>query len=257
MSEVPIPWIRPGSAPHFPPPAQALREPNGLLALGGDLTPARLVEAYRHGIFPWYGPDEPILWWSPDPRCVFRTDGIHVSRRLRRQMRHSGWNLTIDCAFARVMQHCAAPRAGQRGGTWIVTDMLQAYRTLHERGHAHSIEVWDRDQLVGGLYGVAVGCLFCGESMFSAVSGGSKMALVSLACLLRGWGFPLLDAQVGNPHLYRMGAVDLPRAEFLDRVAALAHATPAADAFRLNGPLPVGALAGARRVREPGGGQSS
>lgn len=239
MTPVPLPWIRPGSAPRFPSPAQALREPNGLLAMGGDLTPSRLLAAYRRGIFPWYGPGEPILWWSPDPRCVFRTDGVHVSHRLARHMRHCGWTVTIDQAFATVMERCAGPRAGQGGGTWIIPEMVHAYVALFRLGHAHSIEVRDRDALVGGLYGVAIGRLFCGESMFSSVSGGSKIALVCMAALLHDWGFPLLDAQVGNPHLYRMGATDMPRALFLAQAANLAAGRPDDGAFESGGAMAV------------------
>ncbi|HEX7340183.1 MAG TPA: leucyl/phenylalanyl-tRNA--protein transferase [Rhodanobacteraceae bacterium] len=243
MKPLPIPWIEPGSAPVFPPATQALHDPNGLLALGGDLTSTRLLEAYRHGIFPWYGRDEPILWWSPDPRCVFATDGVHVSHRLRRDLHRSTWSITIDRAFVEVMRACAAPRAGQSGGTWIIDEMVDAYGALHRQGHAHSIEVWDGARLVGGLYGVAVGRLFCGESMFSAAAGGSKAALACLAHLLHGWNMPLLDAQVGNPHLYRMGAHDMPRAAFLAQVTRLVTARPAADAFRVDGALPVGSFA--------------
>lgn len=242
MTHIPIPWIRPGSVTRFPPPAQALREPDGLLALGGDLSSGRLVEAYRHGIFPWYGPEEPILWWSPDPRCVFRTDRVHASHRLRRQMRSSPWTLTIDRAFGDVMERCAAPRTGQSGGTWIIDDMLDAYMALHRLGHAHSIEVWNGDAMVGGLYGVAAGCLFCGESMFSGASGGSKMALVCLSRLLHAWGFPLLDAQVGNPHLYSMGAEDLPRHDFLSQLATLVKTEPPATAFSVEHPMAVQAF---------------
>lgn len=213
-----------------------------MLAFGGDLTPTRLLAAYRQGIFPWYGPDEPILWWSPDPRCVFRTDAVHVSRRLRRQLCQCAWTLTMDHAFVEVMQRCAAPRAGQSGGTWIIDDMLDAYAALHRLGHAHSIEVWDGNDLVGGLYGVAMGNLFCGESMFSAVSGGSKAALACLAQRLHEWGFPLLDAQVGNPHLYRMGAIDMPRREFLQHVAQLINRPPPDAAFAVCEPIAVAAL---------------
>jgi len=249
MTDIPIPWIRPGSTPRFPPPAQALREPDGLLALGGDLAPTRLLAAYRHGIFPWYGPEEPILWWSPDPRCVFHTDVVHVSRRLRRQLRQCPWTCTIDRAFAEVMRRCAAPRSGQGGGTWIVDDMLDAYVELHRQGHAHSIEIWDGKHLAGGLYGVAVGRMFCGESMFSDASGGSKAALVCLCEWLHRHGFPLLDAQVGNGHLYRMGAVDMPRDAFLAQLATLADATPAADTFRLDDALAVATVL--ERMRPP------
>ena len=205
----------------FPPPGHALREPDGLLAVGGDLSPQRLLAAYRRGIFPWFGEGDPILWWSPDPRCVFRTDALHVPQRLARSLRRSGWTLSIDSAFASVIDACAAPRAGA-SGTWITPAMRAAYRHLHELGHAHSFEVWDGTRLVGGLYGVAVGELFAGESMFSAASGGSRTALLAAARLLARWGWPLIDAQVANPHLLRMGALELPRPMFLERVAMLA-----------------------------------
>lgn len=241
MTRLPIAWIAPGSPPHFPPAAQALREPDGLLALGGDLSRERLLAAYRHGIFPWYGEDEPILWWSPDPRCVFDTATLRAGRSLRKQMRSAGWTISIDRAFAAVMRACAAPRPGQHG-TWIIEDMRRAYMDLHRAGHAHSIEVWDGEALVGGLYGVAVGRVFCGESMFSAVSGGSKVALTCLGRLLHGWDIPLLDAQVGNPHLYRMGARDMPRRQYLAHLESLALAAPAPDAFRLDGTWPVRAF---------------
>lgn len=233
VAHLPITWIRPGSAPGFPPPARALREPNGLLAFDGDLSLRRLVAAYRHGIFPWFGPDEPILWWSPDPRCVFTTRTLRPARTLRRQMRRVDWTITMDRAFREVMLSCAAPRPGQHGGTWITPPMVAAYTALHRAGHAHSIEVWHGTRLVGGLYGVAVGRMFCGESMFSAASGGSKVALACLGQLLERWGFPLLDAQVGNPHLYLMGASDLPRAEFIRQLMVLVRQTPTDEAFRL------------------------
>ena len=205
----------------FPDPESALADPNALLAWGGDLSPDRLLAAYSQGIFPWFNADEPILWWSPDPRCVFRTDGVHVSRSLRKQLRRSNWRVTADTSFSRVMRACAAPRAGQPG-TWIGEGMIAAYEELHRRGHAHSVEVWDRGSLVGGIYGVAVGRLFCGESMFSARTGGSKAALGALCQLLRGWGFPLLDAQVTNPHLLSMGAIEIPRRDFVAEARHLA-----------------------------------
>ncbi|HET7662849.1 MAG TPA: leucyl/phenylalanyl-tRNA--protein transferase [Rhodanobacteraceae bacterium] len=239
MTHLPIAWIRPGSPARFPPPAQALREPDGLLALGGDLSMERLLAAYRHGIFPWYGQDEPILWWSPDPRCIFDLERLHPDRSLRKLMRKSDWTVTVDRTFRDVMQACAAPRAGQRGGTWITDDMVRAYTALHDAGHAHSIEVWHGPQLVGGLYGIAVGRMFCGESMFSNVSGGSKVALVCLGQLLRDWGFPWLDAQVGNPHLYRMGAENMPRREYLAHLETLVHDVPASEAFTLDDAIPV------------------
>ena len=202
------------SAP-FPDPRTALREPDGLLAMGGDLSPARLFNAYRHGIFPWYSDGQPILWWSPDPRLVFRSDSVHLSRRFRRELRRCGWIVSSDTAFDRVTHACAkTPRAGQTG-TWITPAMRDAYGELHRLGHAHSIEVWSDAALVGGLYGVAIGQMFFAESMFSAASGGSKAALASLAAILHEWEWPLFDAQVESPHLLRMGAIALPRASFL------------------------------------------
>ncbi|HEX7815367.1 leucyl/phenylalanyl-tRNA--protein transferase [Dyella sp.] len=206
----------------FPNPRGALRDPNGLLAFGGDLSARRLLAAYSQGIFPWFNEDEPILWWSPDPRCVFHTGQLQANRSLRRQLSRKQWHVTIDYAFRDVVLACAEPRPGQLG-TWIIPAMIQAYDTLHHSGHAHSIEVWEGERLVGGIYGVAVGRLFCGESMFSRESGGSKLALIALARLLRSWDFPLIDAQVTNPHLLSMGAVEYPRAQFLRMVAQLNH----------------------------------
>jgi leucyl/phenylalanyl-tRNA--protein transferase len=216
-----LPRLHAGIDEPFPHPRHALHEPNGLLAFGGDLSAERLLDAYRHGIFPWFNEGEPILWWSPDPRCVFRTDTLHVSRRTQRSLASCGWTVTVDHAFDRVIYGCAGARANERG-TWISPDMMQAYQTLHDRGDAHSVEIWDDEHLVGGIYGVAVGKLFCGESMFSAVSGGSKAALIALCALLAERGYPLLDAQVTNPHLVSMGAIDMPRETFLEQVEALA-----------------------------------
>lgn len=206
----------------FPLPDSALTSPNGLLAFGGDLSPLRLLAAYRRGIFPWFSAGEPILWWSPDPRCVFHTRRLHINRSLRRQLAGKHWRLTIDHAFAEVMRACAAPRAIDTG-TWITLDMIDAYVRLHELGHAHSVEVWDGERLVGGIYGVAAGRLFCGESMFSAESGGSKIALVALARLLHEMDYPLLDTQVSNPHTLGLGAIEMPRAVFLSEVARLTN----------------------------------
>lgn len=219
-----LPWrlAEPPDAP-FPPAETALRQPDGLLAVGGDLHPRRLLNAYAGGIFPWFSEGEPILWWSPDPRMVFRTAGVHLSARFRRQLRGSTWEVTADTAFSRVMQACAAtPRPGQ-DGTWISAAMIDAYSHLHDLGFAHSFEVWDRQTLVGGIYGVAIGRMFFGESMFSGASGGSKLALAALAQTLQGWGWPLIDAQVENPHLLRMGAEHLPREAFLEQVRRAVH----------------------------------
>lgn len=205
----------------FPDPTRALRDPDGLLAMGGDLSPERLLNAYRHGIFPWFSAGQPLLWWSPDPRTVFRTDRVRLASRFRRQLRHSPWTVRADTAFERVITACAqTPRAGQRG-TWLTADMRRAYLRLHRLGHAHCVEVFDGEQLVGGIYGVAIGRMFFGESMFSGQSGGSKVALAALAHRLHAWGWPLLDAQVENAHLLSLGAELWPRPQFLGTVAGL------------------------------------
>lgn len=203
----------------FPDPRDALREPDGLLAVGGDLCVPRLLNAYAHGIFPWYSKGQPILWWSPDPRMLFRSDSVHLSRRFRRELRTFDWTIRTDTAFDRVVLNCAnSPRAGQTG-TWITPAMRSAYSELHRLGHAHAIEVWDGALLIGGLYGVAIGQMFFAESMFSAIPGGSKVALAALAAILCEWGWPVFDAQVESSHLLRMGAMTLPRTAFLDIVA--------------------------------------
>lgn len=215
-----LPLLDPDAPDRFPAPELALTEPSGLLAFGGDLSPTRLLAAYARGIFPWFGEGEPILWWSPDPRCVFRTAQLQINRSLRRQLAGKHWRLTVDHAFSEIMHACAAPRANE-SGTWIVPAMIDAYVYLHTLGHAHSVEVWDGERLVGGIYGVAIGRLFCGESMFSAESGGSKIALVALAGLLHELDFPLIDAQVSNAHTLSLGAKEIPRTQFLQDVARL------------------------------------
>ncbi|NCT66312.1 MAG: leucyl/phenylalanyl-tRNA--protein transferase [Rhodanobacteraceae bacterium] len=213
-----IPWLP--AAATFPSVDQALAEPDGLLAAGGDLSPERLLAAYRLGIFPWYSDGQPILWWSPAQRTVFDTARLHVPRRLARWLRRCDWEIRADSAFARVMRACAAPRAHDRG-TWITDDMLAAYQRLHALGHAHSVEAWHDGRLVGGIYGVAVGRMFFGESMFSGATNGSKVALLALGRILHGWGFPLLDAQVASPHLFTLGAFEMPRHAFCAQVAEL------------------------------------
>lgn len=203
----------------FPDPELAETEPNGLLAVGGDLRPERLLNAYRRGIFPWYSADQPILWWSPDPRTVLYPERLHLSRSLRKRLRHSGLEIAFDRDFAGVIDACAAPRAKQPG-TWITTDMRRAYLRLHGLGYAHSVEVREGDALVGGLYGVAIGRVFFGESMFSRVDDGSKFALAGLVHCLREWGFRLIDCQVHTDHLISLGAEEITRREFgrlLDR----------------------------------------
>jgi leucyl/phenylalanyl-tRNA--protein transferase len=223
-----LPLLDPDQPEHFPDPSQALPEPNGLLAFGGDLSVTRLLAAYRNGIFPWFSDGEPLLWWSPDPRCIFETRDLRINRSLRRQLAGKHWRVSVDEAFAEVVQACAAPRK-DGSGTWIVPAMIEAYIGLHALGHAHSVEVWEGDMLVGGIYGVAIGKLFCGESMFSRQSGGSKLALIELARLLRERGFPIIDAQVANAHTLSMGAREIPRAIYLDMVRRLASAPDPMD----------------------------
>lgn len=211
MSYQPI-WITEDSpVDAFPDIESALIEPNGLLAIGGDLAPDRLICAYRRGIFPWYSDGQPILWWSPDPRAVLFPRRMHVSRSLRKVLRQRRFRMTTDTSFEDVVAGCAEPRPGQ-DGTWITRGMMDAYTTLHQLGHAHSLECWLDDALVGGIYGVAMGRVFFGESMFSRVANASKVALAELCAL----GFEMVDCQIPNPHLIRLGAEMIPRSEFAD-----------------------------------------
>lgn len=198
----------------FPDPSLALREPNGLLAFGGDLTPPRLLAAYQRGIFPWFQAGQPILWWAPDPRAVLVPSAIHLSRSLRKTLRQQRFQVTFDTAFAEVVHGCALPSA-DRPDTWITPAMLQAYAQLHELGYAHSVECWQEGELAGGLYGVALGRIFFGESMFSRRSDASKVALAHLCEQLVAWGFELIDCQVGNSHTFSMGAREIRRDEFM------------------------------------------
>lgn len=206
------------NATQFPPVDQALAEPNGLLARGGDLAVPTLLDAYRHGIFPWFNPGEPILWWSPDPRMVLVPGEVRVTRSLAKRVRNGGFELRVDTAFAEVMRGCAAPRA-DAAGTWISPAMIAAYTRLFEAGYAHSVETWREGRLVGGLYGVAIGRMFYGESMFSREPDASKVALVRLARQLARWGFGLIDCQMETAHLASLGARTLTRADFVERVA--------------------------------------
>ena len=225
-----LPILRAGSA--LPAPENALREPNGLLAIGGDLSVERLTEAYRNGIFPWFSDGDPILWWSPDPRAVFLLDQLRTPTSLRRFFRQSGWRVTIDTAFEPVIRACAdMPRPGQVG-TWITEAMITAYLRLHRHGLAHSVEVWDDETLVGGLYGIAIGRLFFGESMFSARSNGSKVALFALASHLQRHGYVLLDSQVPNSHTESLGATAMPRHQFLQRLHANIDSAPLGEPWQ-------------------------
>ncbi len=205
-------------ASSFPPVDTALLEPNGLLAMGGDLSLERLLDAYRHGIFPWFNPGEPILWWSPDPRMVLVPEEIRVTRSLAKRLRNGGFECRVDSAFVEVMQACAEMRKNSTG-TWISPDMVAAYTRLHQAGYAHSVETWHHGELVGGLYGMAVGRMFYGESMFSRLPDASKIALVQLARQLQRWGFGLIDCQMETAHLASLGARPVSRATFTAQLA--------------------------------------
>ena len=210
-----IPWLR-GDTP-FPPVSKALQSPNGLLCAGGDLSPERIVEAYSRGIFPWFSEGDPILWWSPDPRMVLFPAELKVSRSLRKAVARGDYETRFDTAFREVMQACAQPRDGQ-GGTWIVPEMVDAYTRLHERGLAHSVESWRDGELVGGLYGVALGKVFFGESMFARAPDASKVALVKLVERLAADGCRVIDCQQATAHLASLGAREIPRKEFAQLV---------------------------------------
>ena len=209
----------------FPAVTQALRSPNGLLAAGGDLTTARLLEAYRHGIFPWFSAGEPILWWSPDPRMVLFPNELRISHSLRKSLRNGRHEVRFDSAFEQVMRACAAPRKGA-SGTWIHEEMIAAYCELHRLGYAHSVEIWMDDELVGGLYGMALGRMFYGESMFSRKTDASKIALAHLAAQLERWNFGMIDCQMNTPHLASLGAREIPRKEFIARLQDLINCSP-------------------------------
>ena len=218
-----IPWLN-NNAP-FPPVNRALRESNGLLAAGGDLSVPRLLEAYRHGIFPWFNPGEPILWWSPDPRMVLIPGEFKTSRSLDKVLRNAAYEVRCDTAFEQVMRGCAAPRGGHHG-TWIHEDMIAAYCALYEIGYAHSVEVWMDGSLAGGLYGVAIGRMFYGESMFSHASNASKIALTHLARQLERWQFKMIDCQMNTAHLASLGAREISRSEFIARLQELINCEP-------------------------------
>ncbi|MBK8972980.1 MAG: leucyl/phenylalanyl-tRNA--protein transferase [Hahellaceae bacterium] len=211
--ETRLAWLETSSQP-FPPPDSAFVEPNGLLCAGGDLSTDRLLMAYRQGIFPWYEEGQPILWWSPDPRCILQFTDLHVSRSMQRLLKRQTFQFAFNRAFSEVVAACAAPRSYSHG-TWITPEMAQAYAELHRRGHAHSIEVYDHGELVGGLYGIAMGRCFFGESMFSRRTDASKAAFIVLARHLEAWGYAFMDCQVTNPHLLTLGAREVPRDTFL------------------------------------------
>lgn len=229
-----IPWLTEHDP--FPPVEQAMTDPNGLLAAGADLSTERLLDAYLRGIFPWFGEDDPLLWWSPDPRMVLMVNAVHVSRSLRRVLRSGRYRVTLDTAFRDVMAGCAEPRDDE-GGTWITAEMTEAYTRLATLGFAHSVEVWLGTELVGGLYGVALGRMFYGESMFSRCTDASKVALVTLASQLERWGFEMIDCQMATRHLASLGAREIPRAEFVEMLQRLATLAPIKSPWTLDADL--------------------
>lgn len=213
-----IPWLEPDS--EFPPAHQALVSPNGLLAAGGDLSPERLITAYKNGIFPWYEAGQPLLWWSPDPRAVLKPDGLKISRSLRKRLRRGEFQVFVDRDFESVIKACSEPRSYE-SGTWITDEMNAAYCALHEMGYAHSIECYQQDQLVGGLYGISIGQWFFGESMFHLVTDASKVAFAHLAKFTFEQGCPLIDCQIENEHLMTLGCELIPRKKFLETLKML------------------------------------
>ena len=215
-----LPWLATDRIA-FPPIEQAVDEPEGLLAAGGDLRPERLLTAYHQGIFPWYSDDQPILWWSPNPRFLVAPGAVKIRRSLRKTLRNGGFEVTFNQAFDRVIQHCS-----DREETWINPDMLQAYQRLHRLGWARSVETWRSGQLVGGLYGIVMGRFYFGESMFSTESDASKVAFVTLARQLEHWGYQWIDCQVATAHLASLGAQPIPRAEFAAQLSRYVGPTP-------------------------------
>lgn len=224
-ARVSLAWLAPDDPPEcFPAPGLALREPNGLLAAGGDLGPERLLAAYRQGIFPWFGPGQPILWWCPDPRAVIVPGEFRISRRFRRTLRSERFEASVNQCFDEVITLCATTR--RETGTWLTPAMIAAYRELHSRGIAHSVESWQDGRLAGGIYGVALGGVFFGESMVSVQRDGSKVALAKLVALAHASRIALIDCQVPNPHLASLGAREIPRSEFLSLLARLTKQPP-------------------------------
>ena len=227
-------WLQAGAP--FPPVSAALTEPNGLLAAGGELSSARLLDAYRHGIFPWFSRGQPVLWWSPDPRMVLFPPELKVRRSLRKALRNREYEIRADTAFRRVMMACAEPRAGQ-DGTWITPEMIAAYCELHAQGVAHSVEMWLGGELAGGLYGVALGRMFYGESMFSRVPDASKIALVHLVRQLERWDFGMIDCQMATAHLASLGAREIARPLFMRKLQELVNYPGAAKRWTLDDDL--------------------
>jgi len=224
--------LDPGRADQaFPSISTALTDPDGLLAVGGCLSTQRIINAYRQGIFPWYSDEDPILWWSPNPRLVVFPDQLHVSKSLQKTQRKQTFQLSFDTAFADVIQACSMPRA-QDSGTWLLPEMQAAYTRLHEEGHAHSMEAWFQGELVGGLYGIAIGQVFFGESMFHTKTDASKIAFVTLVQQLTEWGYQLIDCQVHTVHLASLGAEEMPRSDFAILLRKFLQNKPHATAWK-------------------------
>lgn len=231
MSNNRVVWLTADDPPTaFPPVETALREPDGLLAAGGDLSVERLLAAYRKGVFPWYDEGQPLLWWSPDPRCVFEKGDFHLSRRLYKELKQSSIELRFNTVFGDVLRACAGPRRYEQG-TWITTDMISAYERLHNEGWAHSIEVWRDDRLIGGLYGLIIGKAMFGESMFSKESNASKVALLALDRMLHAGTLGLLDCQVQSSHLLSLGASVIPRSRFTELLDSLCEPAQAFESW--------------------------
>ena len=229
-----IPWLN-GDEP-FPPVHRALEEPNGLLAAGGELSVERLLDAYRHGIFPWYSDSQPVLWWSPDPRMVLVPSELDISRSLRKRLRKDDYEVRTDTCFSQVLLACAEPRDGQ-AGTWITDELAEGYISLHRAGYAHSVETWIEGVLAGGLYGVSIGRMFYGESMFTRASDASKIALAHLARQLERWQFPLIDCQMTTSHLASLGAREITRNQFLRSLSELVNYPTRSGTWRFDDDL--------------------
>ncbi len=238
MSEINLPWLNPDDeSAAFPPAKLALKDPEGLVAAGGDLSPKRVLRAYHEGIFPWYEEDQPILWWSPDPRGIIYPKKFIAHKRLLRTLKKKAWRITYDQSFVDVMKACAEPRSNSRG-TWITPEMLRAYSLLHQLGYAHSIEVWnDNNYLVGGIYGVAIGSIFFGESMFSRETDTSKVALLYLCAYLDTWGYKMIDTQLTSNHLTSLGGINIPREEYLHILPKLTQQSVNTNAWQQDYPL--------------------
>lgn len=224
-------WLEENQA--FPPVDRALREPNGLLAAGGDLSVPRLLDAYRHGIFPWYSEGQPVLWWTPDPRMILVPSELAIARSLRKRLRKSDYEIRADTSFTEVMRACAEPRA-EEGGTWITAEMLTAYASLHRAGYAHSVETWIDGKLAGGLYGITIGRVFFGESMFTRSTDASKIALAHLARQLERWQFGMIDCQMTTPHLASLGAREIARKDFMRALSELVNYPARTGAWRFD-----------------------